>query len=289
MALDEKLIDKKINSEIKKYEILKKSFLALYEAESKASKKRLENFDALHKIQEYDNPQLKDIYNDFVNEMKSLEDKRNIHLSKIMDLILPVTEYYPEKLKKTKKSLEELTSVRKTKAKLEKSKNEPKNQNTNDVQRITGEIAKSRSEENKKEIALENEMCQFESERIDDNKFLFLHFINSEMKYHSAALEKMTDLFHKVVAIEPREQLYDFAKKLNIQVDFNELGIDIETYLNEKEKRKKEESDEIKEVYDSVESENLKKNNKKSKIYESQNENEIDTAMIGSQIINEVI
>ena len=157
------------------------------------------------------------------------------------------------------------------------------------MQRINGEIAKSRSEENKKEITLENEMCQFESERIDDNKYLFLHFINSEMKYHSAALEKMTDLFHNVVAIEPREQLYDFAKKLNIQVDYNELGIDIETYLNEKEKRKKEESDEINEVYDNVESENLKKKNNKSKIYESQNENEIDTAMIGSQIINEVI
>ena len=55
MATNERQINMKINSEIKKYEVLKKAFLKLYESESKASKSRLKNFDELNKIQEYDN------------------------------------------------------------------------------------------------------------------------------------------------------------------------------------------------------------------------------------------
>ena len=287
MATNERQINMKINSEIKKYEVLKKAFLKLYESESKASKNRLKNFDELNKIQEYDNTELKDIYNLFINEMKTLEDKRNIHLNKIMDLILPVADYYPEKLKNTKKTLEELSNVRKTKAKLEKSKVESKNQNINEVQRINGEIAKSRNEEAKKEITLENEMCKFESERVDDNKFLFLHFIHSEVKYHASALEKMSELFYKINLMQPYEQLDEFAKRFSIVVDYDELGIDMDKILEDKEKRKNEENEKIDEVYDDDEDGNkgnIKKSVKKSRIKESQMSNEMDTAIMGSKL-----
>ena len=40
MAVNERDINIKINSEIKKYETLKKAFLKLYESENKASKSR---------------------------------------------------------------------------------------------------------------------------------------------------------------------------------------------------------------------------------------------------------
>ena len=280
MANNERIINIKINNEIKKYEILKKSFLKLYESETKASKNRRETFDKLNNIQEYDNASLKEIYNLFMNEMKSLEDKRNIHLSKIMDLILPVTDCYPEKLKITKKSLEDLSKVRKTKEKLEKSRNEVKNQNISEIQRINGEIAKSRNEENKKEVSLENEMCQFESERVDDNKYLFEHFIYSELKYHVIALEKMSELFYKISGIEPIEHLEEFAKKINSQIDLNELGIDMEKIMEGKKKRENQEEEDINDVYGSVaQNGNTKKSIKKSKIKESQmSNNEINTA-----------
>ena len=290
MATNERLINIKINNEIKKYETLKKSFLKLYESESKASKNRRENFEKLNKIQEYDNTELKDIYNMFINEMKSLEDKRNIHLNKIMDLILPVTDYYPEKLKKTKKNLEDLSKIRKNREKLEKSRNDVKNQDVSEVQRINGEIAKSRNEENKKEITLENEMCQFESERISDNKYLFLHFIYSDLKYHAAALEKMSELFYKINEKEPREDLEDFAKNLNIEFDFSEFGIDMDKIMEEKRKRKREEDDEINDVYENnnQDGENVKKSIKKSKIKESQiSNNEMNTAILDSQMLND--
>lgn len=285
MATNERLINIKINNEIKKYETLKKSFLNLYESESKASKNRRENFDKLNKIQEYDNDELKEIYILFTNEMKSLEDKRNIHLNKIMDLILPITDIYPEKLKKTKKNLEELSKVRKTKEKLEKSRNDIKNQNVSEVQRINGEIAKSRNEENIKEKSLEDEMCLFESNRINDNKNLFLHFIYSELKYHAAALEKMSELFYKINGKDPREFLEEFAQKLKIEVDFNELGIDIEKIKESRQKKESQENKEKDEVYGDDEEEDIKVSVEKSQIKKSQkSKNNVTNKILDSQL-----
>lgn len=264
MALDERAINLKIHSEIKKYETLKKSFLKLYESETKASKSRRENFERLVRIQENDNTELKNIYNLFTNDMKELEDKRNVHLSKIMDLILPVVDYYPEKLKKTKKNLEDLSKVRKNKAKLEKSRVEVKNENVNEIQRINGEIAKSKNEELKKGANLENEIIKFESERIEDNKLLFLHFIHSELKYHAACLEKMSELFYKIKEIDPRIELDDFKNRYKINCDlYEEYGVDIEKIQEDNKKKIKQENEDIEDVYGSV-SKSVKKNVKKS-------------------------
>ena len=275
MAVNEREINVKINVEIKKYETLKKAFLKLYETENKASKSRRENFEKLGRIQENDNSTLKDIYNLFTNDMKALEDKRSIHLNKIMDLILPVTDYYPEKLKNTKKSLEELSKLRKNKAKLEKSRNEIKNDNVNEVQRINGELAKSRNEEVKRGVNLENEMCKFESERVDDNKFLFLHFIHSELKYHAAALEKMSELFYKINEKEPRAELEDFKNRYKIDFDLNDLGIDIEKLKEEKEKLQNSEQKNIDDVYDSTIKKSVKKSAKES-VKQSQIDDDIE-------------
>lgn len=285
MADNERKINQKINTEIKKYEILKKAFLKLHESESKASKTRRDNFEKLNGIQEYDNTELKDIYNLFVNEMKSLEDKRNAHLAKIMDLILPVVDYYPEKLKITKKTLEDLSKIRKNKQKLEKSRNETKNQNVSEIQRINGELAKSRNEESKKEITLENEMVKFESERVDDNKLLFLHFIHSELKYHATALEKISDLFYKINGKDPREFLEEFAQKLKIEVDFNELGIDIEKIKESRQKKESQENKEKDEVYGDDEEEDIKASVEKSQIKKSQkSKNNVTNKILDSQL-----
>ncbi len=264
MTFNEREINLKIHSETKKYEILKKSFLKLYESETKASKSRRENFEKLVKIQENDNTELKNIYNLFTNEMKALEDKRNTHLNKIMDLILPVADYYPEKLKITKKNLEELSKVRKTKAKLEKSRNEVNNNNTDEAKRLNKELTKSRDDEMKFGRNLENEICKFESERIEDNKLLFLHFIHSELKYHAACLEKMSELFYKIKEIDPRVELEDFKKRYKIDCDLLEqYSIDIEKIKEDYNKKIKKEKEDIDDVYGSV-SKSVKKSTKKS-------------------------
>ncbi len=254
MTFNEREINLKIHSETKKYEILKKSFLKLYESETKASKSRRENFEKLVKIQENDNTELKNIYNLFTNEMKALEDKRNTHLNKIMDLILPVADYYPEKLKITKKNLEELSKERKTKEKIEKSRKGA----------LNGELTKSRNDEMKLGKNLENEICKFESERIEDNKLLFLHFIHSELKYHAACLEKMSELFYKIKEIDPRVELEDFKKRYKIDCDLLEqYSIDIEKIKEDYNKKIKKEKEDIDDVYGSV-SKSVKKSTKKS-------------------------
>ena len=281
--VDEKLINNKIKSEVKKYETLKKSFLKLYESEKKASKSRLESFDKINTIQEFDNPELKEIYTLFETEMKSLENFREAHLQKIMNLILPVTDYYPEKLKKSKKSLEDFVKVRKNKMNLEKSRNNVKNEDVSKVQEINSELVKSRNEVRNRGEIIENDLVRFESERVDDNKCLFLHFIHSELKYHAACLEKLSKLFHDIKEKEPLEEIEKFVNKLNIKIDLKDLGIDMSKIKQEKENRENNQENEIDEVYGDDNDDDLTKSKKKSQLKESNNSEMMNTAVIGSQ------
>ena len=261
--LNEREINIKINNEIKKYEILKKAFLKLYESESKAGKARNENFNKLNSIIEDDNNQLGDIYNLFIAEMRNLEKDRDNHLKKIMDLILPVIDYYPQKLKNTKKDLENFSKVKKNTAKLE---NEVKKSNANDLQT---ELKKSKIEERNKGETIEEGIMKFESERCEDNKCLFLQFIHSELKYHAAALQKMSDLFYNINEKEPYEDLEKFAQDYRIEVDFEkDLNINMDKLREKKENREKKEKEKTNNVYASVnedeiqESVNVNNNNK---------------------------
>ena len=271
--LNEREINKKINNEIKKYEILKKAFLKLYESESKTSKARIENFNKLNSIIEDDNKPLEDIYSSFIGEMKNLEKDRDNHLKKIMDLILPVIEYYPQKIKNTKKDLENFSKAKKNTAKLE---SEVKKSNANDIQ---AELKKSRNEERNKGETLENGIMNFESERCEDNKCLFLQFIHSELKYHAAALQKMSDLFYNINEKEPYEDLEKFAQDYRIEVDFeNDLGINKDNLREKKEKRKKKEKAKTNNVYESI--------NNEDEIQVSVNKNK-DNNNLGSQFIED--
>ena len=271
--LNEREINIKINNEIKKYEILKKAFLKLYESESKASKSRIENFNKLNSIIEDDNKPLEDIYSSFIGEMKNLEKDRDSHLKKIMDLILPVIDYYPQKIKNTKKDLENFSKAKKNTAKLE---SEVKKSNANDIQ---AELKKSRNEERNKGETLENGIMNFESERCEDNKCLFLQFIHSELKYHAAALQKMSDLFYNINEKEPYEDLEKFAEKYRIEVDFEkDLGINIDNLREKKKDREEEEKAKTNNVYGS--------NNNEDEIQVSVNKNK-DNNNLGSQFIED--
>ena len=239
MAKNESKLNDKISTEIKKYGILKDSFLSIYKSEEKASKARNENYEKISLIRETDNPQLSDIYKEFISEMKLLEDERKQHLVKIMDLILPVTECYPEKLKVTKKKLDDLIKLRKSKTKVMKNQEKAKiNNDVNEAQKLNAELAKQMEEEKKQGENLETEIMKFESERINDNKFLFLHYIHSELKYHAASLEKMSLLFNKINSIEPREELLEFTKKYGINVPLSSIGVDFNKILQEQQRKK---------------------------------------------------
>ena len=51
--------------------------------------------------------------------MRDLENKKAQHLEKIMKLLLPVTVYYPDKLKESQKRIKELQNVKKQTDKIQ--------------------------------------------------------------------------------------------------------------------------------------------------------------------------
>ena len=270
-------VNLKINSEIKKYEKLKKAFLKIYENETKTSKTRRENIEKISNIQETDNGNLETIYKKFIDTIKLVEDKHKEHLDKIMNLILPVTEIYPKEAKERKKEMEDLEKTKKRTEKFEKNRNEVKNDDVQKIQSINGEIAKSRNEEVRKAASLEQAMVKFESERVIDNQYLFLHYIHSELKYHCRALESLSDLFFEIKGINPRENLIDFAKHYDLSdYDFSKIGIDMKEIDEERRKRSLQESEERNDVYSSVNNKSIKKSRLKSTVKSSQMSNEID-------------
>jgi hypothetical protein len=277
-------VNVKINSEIKKYEKLKKAFLKIYETESKTCKTRIEYIEKIKNIQETDNNKLEAIYQNFINTIKDVEEKHKVHLDKIMNLILPVTEIYPKEAKERKKEMEDLEKTKKTKEKLEKNRNEVKNDDVQKIQSINREIANSTNDMVKKAKNLEEAMVKFESERVLDNQYLFLHYIHSELKYHCAALENLSKLFFEIKGMDPRENLEEFASKYGLSnYDFQKIGIDMSQINENRRRRSEKESEDRDNVYSSVNT-SIKKSRKNntnkmsqmtSSIRDSQN-NDVD-------------
>lgn len=249
MNINDKEIGKKISDEIKKYEKLKNSFLKIRDSEEKASKSRLENFEKLKDIKEQDNDLLSELYQKFTTEMKILEDKKRQHISKITDLILPITVYYPEKLKETKTKLEDLNKLKKENNSLQKEHD--KTQDKDVAQEVNKKMINNKQVAVQKGESIEHELCKFEADRVNDNKYLFLHYIHSELKYHAAMVEKLSTLFKDINGIDPRAELPNFIKKYNLKVDLHKIDNNIDQILSNREKKEREEQQKRNDVYDS--------------------------------------
>ena len=223
-----------IKNEFNKYSKLKKAFTKIHDAETNNSKKRIEHFEKLFEIKENDNEGLKKIFDLFREEMKKLETNREKHLETLKDLIIPVTDMYPTLLKNEKKNLDELSLDRKNMAKIRPS-------------------TSIRSASEKKS---EKNYSKFLSQKIKDDKFLFMHFVHSELEYHAIMMEKLTNLFFKINNMEPKAYLKQFAENYNYKnYNFNKLGINIEEIEENEKKIKEKENKEKNEVYTSDEEE----------------------------------
>lgn len=242
----------KIKSEVRKYQLLKEAFLKLYEEEKKAKDNRVSNFDKLSSIKETDNPRLNDIYKLFISEMKNVENAREKHLNNIKDIYLPIIDYYPKRLKETENNLERYEQAVERKEKLEKSRNNIENEDV-DINKINQELATSKRVEKEEEGKLEDKICKSEAERLDDNKFLFLRFIYSELKYHAEALGIMSELFNTIKNNETRLDLKNFEEKYKIKIDYEKLDINIENLKKIEESRRNKEEESKNEVYDNKE------------------------------------
>ena len=250
MTSKDKQLQTKIDEEIKKYNNLKNAFSTIYESEKEVQKKRQEVYEKISKIEEVDNSELSNIYKQFFAKMNELESFRTKHLKNINEKFLPMTVYYPEKLKQSKKSIEDLVTLKKQKEK--NAKEEQKAQNKNDVDKarnLSAQIAQQSEEERRKTQDIERNVCLIEADRVKDNKYLFLHYIHSEMEYHAKAVEKMSQLFNMINRIEPLEKLPDFARNYNIKTDLREIDVDIEEIERNKEKRIREEQEQVNKVF----------------------------------------
>ena len=252
MTSKDKQLQTKIDEEIKKYNNLKNAFSTIYESEKDVQKKRQEVYEKISKIEEVDNSELSNIYKQFFAKMNELESFRTKHLKNINEKFLPMTVYYPEKLKQSKKSIEDLVTLKKQKEK--NAKEEQKAQNKNDVDKarnLSAQIAQQSEEERRKTQDIERNVCLIEADRVKDNKYLFLHYIHSEMEYHAKAVEKLSYSFNMINRIEPLEKLQDFARNYNIKTDLREIDVDIEEIERNKEKRIREEQEQVNKVFGS--------------------------------------
>jgi hypothetical protein len=236
-------VNKFIKTQSKMFEKLTKAFTKIQEAEQKASKIRQDNFqqfENMEKIIEDDNPTLKELYKNFGKNMKELENMREDHLKTLKELIIPVTEFYPTKLKKNKMNLDEISKAKKNTENLRKS------------QADGNDITKSERTEISKRNNFEKEFLKYEKERVEDNRFLFLNYIHSELKYHCAVLEELSKLFVETNKRNVTVDLKNFAENYSIKnYNFKKLGIDMNNLNDQVIEEENERKRKINSVYTS--------------------------------------
>ena len=236
-------VNKFIKTQSKMFEKLTKAFTKIQEAEQKASKIRQDNFqqfENMEKIIEDDNPTLKELYKNFGKNMKELENMREDHLKTLKELIIPVTEFYPTKLKKNKMNLDEISKAKKNTENLRKS------------QADGIDITKSERTEISKRNNFEKEFLKYEKERVEDNRFLFLNYIHSELKYHCAVLEELSKLFVETNKRNVTVDLKNFAENYSIKnYNFKKLGIDMNNLNDQAIEEENERKRKINSVYTS--------------------------------------
>ena len=227
--LDEKKFVSKADAERKKYGILRDAFQQIAKVEGNLYEKRKKAFDQIKGIKELDNVYISDIYLNFTTEMSGLEEFRKTLISKINDKILPATVFYPTKAKAYKQNVGDYGNIKKQKAKQENEKIKAQtNSQVEKAKSLQTDIARKEDLINQNGESIEKNFLKFEADRVVDNKYLFLHFIHSELAYHTAALEKLSTLYKNIQDIEPIEKLPDFVGKYSLDSvgDLREYGYD---------------------------------------------------------------
>lgn len=213
---NDKLILKKVDSEVKKFSTLEKSFLKISQSEKDLYKSRVKAFKAIDNLKE-ENPHLNQSYVNFKNSLLELEQLRNSKYNKMDNIIIPALQYYPSKMKEFYNPVNKIKDLDKN---LEKTKDQIlKFKSKNDLDNASKLEQEKNKMRNQKTVVgnkMENELVEFEAERLEDFKYLLLHYVHSELSFHAQALEKMTKLFHEIHRDDPKQDLGSFVKKYNL-------------------------------------------------------------------------
>lgn len=208
-----------INKETQKFKTLTNLFENIYQAEHNLFLEREDIFKTISKIKDKDNKQLNEIFGIFTSKMQEIEKYRKENIENFQNKYIPAIKFFPEKMKGIKDGSITIT----------KDSN-----NQNNSSKISADT-------------IEKKFALAEIERRKDYRYLFLNMVSSEMEYHARSLEGLARLFREINLHEPLEEIEDYIKQYNIQVDPKEYKIDVDELRRikkEKElKREKEKND----------------------------------------------
>jgi hypothetical protein len=153
----------------------------------------------------------------FHGTMSYLEKLRKTQLDKINNLVIPATNFYPEKVKAFRTNLDKIGEIKKSKEnhKKEISRAQTKKE-FEKVSKLSSEVKKNEDDEKLEGNKVESGLADFEAERLTDNKYLLLHYIHSELAFHATSLEKLTKLYGEIMCHEPKEKLPEFINNYNL-------------------------------------------------------------------------
>ena len=76
------------------------------------------------------------------------------------------------------------------------------------------------------------------------------------MEYHAKAVEKLSQLFNQINLIEPLEKMPEFMRSHNIKADLREINIDMDEIERNKERRLKDQAEQVNKVFGKDSNEN---------------------------------
>lgn len=256
MDINVQKFQSKAEVEIKNYEVIKSVLTKLYDAEIGLNKKRKEAFDDITKINE-ENDELKDnVYKKFAKEMNDLEDTKNKKISNIKTKLIPTTERYIREAKDTKQKIGNYKSM-KNRTENQKQEIEKLRKSGADIRESQAALENNRSTMKDLGNTLEDNIMNYEYNRINNNKLIMLHLINYEMAYHVEAIEKLTNLFKDIKYINPKKSINKSVRSLNMSQKIEE-------------EESNEENEEDQENDDNESNDNIKKS-KKASVIKSKN------------------
>ena len=230
---------KKIDSEINKFKKLEGTLYDINKSEAELSKNRKSGLEDLKQIKE-SNKELQKIYDEFRVRMLEIEKKREAYLNNVSKNLIPVTTYYyKDLLVKKKKELEGILTLSKDIEKTDKEKKKAEEKKEDNVSNLNKKKSDLENKKNNDTNTFQQNLCKFEGERVNDNKYLYLHLIHDELEYHCSALSILSRLFQTINSIDPRIELPNFKSQYHITADFKEVNIDIDKIEQENKSRKK--------------------------------------------------
>ena len=234
--LEEEKFKRKAEQEIKNYELIKTVFTKIYDIEKELLNKRKSSFQDIANIDENDNEILKNIYKDFTEQMDGLEKYRENLMKKIQEKLVPACKYYISNSKQAKKDIGKYKDKKKQNEKqefeLEKAK---ASRNVIKESQLNDEIKKSKLEIGNELNNIQKNMIVYERDRVEDSKYIILHFIHCEMTYHAKSVEKLSKLYKDINALNPKVCLKGFTDKMNFQgVQAEDFGYSEREFTNYK-------------------------------------------------------